>query len=88
MSDDQHYKHFVGARMTDEMVERLDALRPLLVQLPEYAGSRLSRAALVRIAVAHGLERLTVLLRDRVDAPEQVDLLENRQESLDVGNDA
>jgi predicted transcriptional regulator len=78
----------VTTRLPDDLLRSLEELRPLLKQLPEYAAhSSLSRSALLRIAIAHGVVRLRELLSDRLPEERQVDLLENRQESLDVGDD-
>jgi hypothetical protein len=68
--------------MPEELLADLERLRPLLKQLPEYRAVKLTRSTLVRLAVAHGLERLRAVLRDRVDDEMQVDLLEARQETL------
>jgi hypothetical protein len=53
-----------------------------LKQLPEYREETLTRSTLVRLAVAHGLERLRAVLKERVDDEMQVDLIEARQETL------
>jgi hypothetical protein len=68
--------------MPEELLADLERLRPLLKQLPEYRAVKLTRSTLVRLAVAHGLERLRAVLKDRVDDELQVDLLEERQEKL------
>jgi hypothetical protein len=44
--------------MPEDMLEDLEGLRPLLNELPAYRGVSLSRSMLVRLAVAHGIERL------------------------------
>jgi hypothetical protein len=84
MSDD---RTVLSARFPNEVAEELEELRPLLNELPEYRARRLTRSELLRIAVMHGLERLRTILADRVDEAEQVDLLEDPQESLDVDED-
>jgi hypothetical protein len=65
------------------MLGDLDELRPLLQKLPEYQASTLSRSALIRVAIAHGVIRLRGLLKERLTEAEQVDLLEEKQQSLD-----
>jgi hypothetical protein len=68
--------------MPEELLEDLERLRPLLKQLPEYREEALTRSVLVRLAVAHGLERLRAVLKERVDDELQVDLLEPKQSTL------
>jgi hypothetical protein len=68
--------------MPEELLEDLERLRPLLKQLPEYRAVKLTRSTLVRLAVAHGLERLRAVLKERVDDELQVDLLEPKQSNL------
>ena len=68
--------------MPEELIDDLERLRPLLQQLPEYRGETLTRSMLVRLAVAHGLERLRAVLKERVDDELQVDLLEPKQSSF------
>lgn len=76
MSDDGYHTP-VSVRMPDAVLEELEDLRPLLRQLPEYAAqTSLSRSALIRIAVTHGLERLRSELQDRGNRDEQVDILD------------
>jgi len=72
----------VTVRMPDELLADLERLRPLLKQLPEYQAVTLTRSTLVRLAVAHGLERLKDVLKERVDDEMQVDLLEPKQHTL------
>lgn len=76
----------VTVRMPEELLEDLERLRPLLKQLPEYRSVKLTRSTLVRLVVAHGLERLRAVLKERVDDEMQVDLLEPRQHTL-LGDD-
>ena len=76
----------VTVRMPEELLEDLERLRPLLKQLPEYRAVKLTRSTLVRLAVAHGLERLRAVLKERVDDALQVDLLEPKQHRL-LGDD-
>jgi hypothetical protein len=77
----------VTVRMPEELLEDLERLRPLLKQLPEYREDTLTRSMLVRLAVAHGLERLRVVLKERVEDEFQVDLLEPKQHTLLGGDD-
>ena len=72
----------VTVRMPEELLADLERLRPLLQQLPEYREDTLTRSMLVRLAVAHGLERLRAVLKERVDDELQVDLLEPKQHTL------
>ena len=65
------------------MLEDLEELRPLLKKLPEYQASTLSRSALVRVAIAHGVIRLRALLKERLPEVEQVDLLDPKQQLLE-----
>ena len=76
-------KKSVAFRAPDTLIESLEELKPLLEELPEYAvHGTLSRSALLRIAVLHGVHRLRAILADRVDDPDQVDLLSSPQEEL------
>jgi len=84
MSDD---RIVLSARFPPEVLEELEQLSPMLKKLPEYKARRLTRSELLRIAVTHGIERLRTVLSDRVDAAEQVDLLDDPQETLDVTED-
>jgi len=83
MSDERDSGRAVGVRIPDEMLDDLEELRPLLQKLPEYQASTLSRSALIRVAIAHGLQRLRALLKERLPEAEQVDLLAPKQQSLD-----
>jgi len=83
MSDERESGRAVGVRLPDDMLEDLEELRPLLQKLPEYQAARLSRSALIRVAIAHGVMRLRSLLKERLTEAEQVDLLEEKQQSLD-----
>lgn len=85
-SSDDNRDPVVTVRMPEGLLEDLERLRPLLKQLPEYRGETLTRSMLVRLAVAHGLERLRAVLKERVDDELQVDLLEPRQHTL-LGDD-
>lgn len=76
------FQCLVTVRMPEELLDDLERLRPLLQQLPEYRGETLTRSMLVRLAVAHGLERLRTVLKERVDDELQVDLLEPKQHTL------
>ena len=79
MTDESNHNPAVAARMPQELLEEL---KPLLKQLPEHQTRKLSRSELVRLAVAHGIQRLEEVLADREVSSEQVDLLEDRQEKL------
>ena len=81
-SSDDNRDPVVTVRMPEELLEDLERLRPLLKQLPEYRAVKLTRSTLVRLAVAHGLERLRAVLKERVDDQMQVDLLEPKQHTL------
>ena len=81
-SSDDNRDPVVTVRMPEELLEDLERLRPLLKQLPEYREETLTRSMLVRLAVAHGVERLRAVLKERVDDELQVDLLDPRQEKL------
>jgi hypothetical protein len=81
-SSDDSRDPVVTVRMPEELLADLERLRPLLQRLPEYRGVKLTRSMLVRLAVAHGLERLRAVLKERVDDELQVDLLEPRQNTL------
>ncbi len=88
MSNEDSGRHpSVAARIPPELLEALHDLKPMLKKLPEYQARRLNQSELVRIAIAHGVQRLRAELSDRVDDAEQVDLLEDPQESLDVDED-
>lgn len=84
MTDDPNHDPAVAARIPQELLDRLDQLKPLLKQLPEHQTRKLTRSELVRLAVAHGIQRLEQVLSDRDATAEQVDLLDDPQESLDV----
>ena len=64
------------------MLEDLERLWPILKQLLEYRAVTLTRSILVRLAVAHGLERMRAVLKEHVDDELQVDLLKPKQSSL------
>ena len=83
MSNERDSGRAVTARLPDEMLEDLEELRPLLKKLPEYQASTLSRSALVRVAIAHGVIRLRALLKERLPEVEQVDLLDPKQQLLE-----
>lgn len=68
-----------GVRIPYDLLEELDAMKPLLLKLPEYQATSLSRSALIRIAVAHGTRRMRELLQERIPDAEQVDLLEGQK---------
>jgi hypothetical protein len=68
--------------MPQELLDRLEELKPLLKQLPEHQTRKLTRSELVRLAVAHGIQRLEEVLVEREVQSEQVDLLEDPQENL------
>jgi predicted DNA-binding protein len=82
MTDDPNHDPSVAARMPRELIDRLEELKPLLKQLPEHQTRKLTRSELIRLAVAHGIQRLEEVLVDRDVQSEQVDLLESPQEDL------
>lgn len=88
MSDDDSPRDpCVAARIPPELLESLQELKPMLKKLPAYQTRKLNQSEMLRIAVAHGVQRLRSVLSDRIDEAEQVDLLEDPQESLDVESD-
>lgn len=83
-NDDDDYHTPVTVRLPDAILEELEELRPLLKQLPEYAAqTSLSRSALIRIAITHGIHRLRAELQDRDARDDQVDILEKTNTSSD-----
>lgn len=82
MDENKEHDRVISVRLPEKMIRELEELRPLLRQLPEYQASSLSRSALMRVAIAHGLIHMRSLLKNRLPESEQVDLLSSRQEKI------
>lgn len=79
MSDDS--KQLVSVRLPPSLIDQLDQISEMLEELPEYgAHGSLSRSEVIRLALSHGLDYLRGKLSDRIDNPDQVDLVDHSQE--------
>lgn len=83
IEDKKKHDPTVTFRCPQELVDGMWDLVPLLRQLPEYKAAQMSRSFLMRLAVAHGLERLKEILSSKLDDTSQLDLLESKQETLE-----
>lgn len=84
MADNQQNDPVLSFRVNQRLIDDLEELRPFLKRLPEYqAVKSLSRSALARIAVAHGIERLREVLAQRAADKNQIDLMDSDQEIID-----
>ena len=55
----------ISMRLPRELVERAEALVALVAQDPTYAGWRVTKAAVLRLALIEGVERLEERYRQR-----------------------
>lgn len=72
----------VSCRVSQILIDDLEELAPLIQRLPEYRGATLSRSALLRIAISHGVVRLRAILAKHSEHFEQIDLLDSPQQNL------
>ncbi len=52
----------VSLRLPKDLIERAEALAPLIAALPEYQALRISRATVIRLALLEGLDALEARL--------------------------
>jgi hypothetical protein len=48
----------VSLRLPKDLIERAEAIAPLVAALPEYQALRISRATVIRLALLEGLDAL------------------------------